>query len=232
MTGRLHRSAGFTLAELMVALTIGATVVTLLVTALQAIIRFQDSPGARRDTSVEAMDRLRLGRFLGSVVARSGPAVGLPVTLESATRGSVLTARISPGAFDSPGTVTDPCRLEIRTDDTPGVMVRVISMDDEDTLQQTAAVPPAVSAGSVISESRLFRDRWGCRIETLGCDGEWRTEWPPAALEVYPQAIRLRFPDGGDPAGNFPDIVIAIPVAGRCDDPVETGFVASDRSNG
>ena len=213
-SAKIGPESGFTLVELMVAITIGAMIATLLAASLRMTIRFHDTSARQATERGDVMDRLRLQRFLGSALAAiPGTGVTEELTLHSGGDGQRLTVWISPGAFDIPGEPTDPCRLELSTCKTPGLLLTLTPVDPA----QNRPIPVETDAAQTASpkplpllNQRMFPEMQRCVIDVLSTDGEWRNEWPDGDRNGQPCAVRIRFEDTGsrnfrgDTAGGSP----------------------------
>ncbi len=124
-----------------------------------------------------------------------------------------MITRISPGGFDIPGVVTDPCRLEIRTGSDAGLSIAIHPETIEGTLPgDTRQLQP--NASETLQEWRLFSGCGPATLSVLGADGEWYSEWPLDGHNHLPQAVRIGFASEMAKAAGFPDLIVAIPGKG------------------
>lgn len=233
--------SGFTLVELMVAITIGGLVATLLAASLRITLRFDDESARQAAERGDVMDRLRLQQFLGSALAAiPGTGVTEELTLHSGREQQRLTVWISPGAFDIPGEITDPCLLELRAGATPGLQLAIFPVDpvqsrpisgEADAGQTASSKPPS------LLNQPIFAGMQRCVIDVLSTDGKWLSEWPDADRSGLPCAVRIRFTGTGSDnfgsvtAGDTPgtdatirhcpdpgqsDLIIRLPTGNSC----------------
>jgi prepilin-type N-terminal cleavage/methylation domain-containing protein len=201
-SGKSHY-AGFTLIEIMIAISLAAVITTMLASSLWMTLQFNERLEESQNRYSDLADRLRLLRFAGAAVTGHHPArlhSGFSLTSEGTK--TTLTAWISPGLFTVSGAETDPCRLILQTQATGGIRM-TIEPDYFGSLSET-----------VPDYDRLLFDDFGrCQIEALSCDGLWNSTWNTSERDALPQAIRIRFLSN---INGFSDIIIPLYAAGEC----------------
>ena len=199
-SGKFH-CAGFTLIEIMIAISLAAVITTMLASSLWMTLQFNERLEQSQNRYSDLADRLRLLRFAGAAVSGHHPArLNSGFSLMSEGTETILTAWISPGLFAVSGAETDPCRLILQTQATGGIRMII--------------EPNYFGSVSETDYDRLLFDDFGrCRIEALSCDGLWHSTWDTFERDALPQAIRVRFLSN---INGFPDIIIPLYAASDC----------------
>lgn len=195
---------GFTLIELMVAITIGGTALALVAGSVWATVQTRE----RQLRVSEEGQRFRVTRDLlrevvrGMAAERTGRAE-LLVLEDGRSRGGAPADRLVVASRGGAvlGWDAELKAVELLLDDDPltpqsGLVARVLRRAGTDAaVEDTVELLPAAARFSV----RL-----------LGADGDWRDEWPETAL--LPAAVEFRFDAGrAAPPGEELPLVVRVP---------------------
>jgi prepilin-type N-terminal cleavage/methylation domain-containing protein len=200
-----RNQCGFSLVEVVIALTLTSVVTTMLASSWYLLLRLNDRMQDDTWRSTGLQERLRIQRILGSAVSVDFFSDTPEFELVTGPDTITLTAWVNPGGFDIPDADTDPCRVELHTGTSAGLVIRLLPDFFE------------MSPGNRQNADFTWRgleQQGRCRIDVLGCDGRWHKNWPAPEQQGLPQSVRLRFDGAGIPA--FADIVVRLPAAGEC----------------
>ncbi len=191
---------GFSLIEVIVALSLIGALTVMLSSSWWLLIRLNEQLAEKDDLSTDLQDRLRLQRFLESIVSTDfADEFELKTELDTTT----LTTWVSLGAFEIPWAETDPCRLTLQTDSAGGVSARLLPMGFTDSSDETNDLALAWHS---------FQKLGRCTIDVMGCDGRWYVDWPETTQRGLPLCVRLRFLD----SEIYPEILAHIHTSGDC----------------
>lgn len=206
MTPRCRGIYGFTLVELMVSITLGSVIVTMLASSWWMSARFSERFIRSKTTRTDVMDRLRLQRFISAAttVELASPEPDFTITTQNNSQGLILTMWIRPAAFDVPDADTDLFRLKIHTDAKSGLSLHITPSTATDETSESDLV------------WHLFASRGTCTLAALACDGKWYSEWSAPEHTTLPKAICIQFHSDASGSTAFPDIIIGLPAAGDC----------------
>ena len=194
------KAHGFSLVEVIIALSLVGALTVMLSSSWWLLIRLNEHLADKDDLTADLQDRLRLQRFLESIVSTDfTDEFELITELDTTT----LTAWVSPGGFAIPGAETDPCRLILQTENVGGVSVRIQPMSFTDSSDE-------------LNDLKLtwhsFQKKGRCTFDIMGRDGRWFNDWPVATQRGLPLCVRLRFPD----SEISPEILARVHAAGDC----------------
>ncbi|MBN1296390.1 prepilin-type N-terminal cleavage/methylation domain-containing protein [bacterium] len=193
MTRHLVHCRGFTLVELLIAITLTSAALGLIASAWWMTVRFQTRLDDASSHRIDPDDRLRLHRYVGAVDRNGQTGTEPSFQLIPLDSGQHLTARIIPGAFDPVPDYAGYSRLIVTTNISPGLQMDIHPATLGHNPEET---PPAVTG-------RLLESGGPVTIHVLGIDDQWYDRWSEPDRKGLPRAVRFRQQE-------HPDVIIPL----------------------
>ena len=181
--GAVRRSGGFTLLEILIALALTATLLTMLTAGVYGVVRDWDNNAAGLENSLEeAVALLQLERALHGAFPhsyRDSETLGYHVYFDGEANQLSWVSTVSPQR--TPGLTA--WRISSSADE--GLSLQLApALSDNPSARLDVAEPIQLLAGYSLQVQYLF--------ETADFERRWRDEWDGSELQSLPLAVHIR----------------------------------------